>query len=635
MNRMTTLALVLLAGCSSLVEDSERSIREGRVKEGLAQLQEAARNEPKNISYRMAYYRNRDAVSNDILLRADGLRETGNLGEAEALYKEALTLDGENVRAKEGLNAVLDQRRQEELVADAEKLAKSGKTEEARYKLRIVLVQNPSHARAKALFGTLEEKSSRQGIVLPELSDVYQKRVSLEFREAPLSVIFNALGQQAKLNFVFDKEVRTDQRATILVRGVAMKDAINLLMVTNRLSMRVLNDNTLLVYPNQADKQKDYQELAVRNFYLVSADAKVVMNLIKTMLKTRDLFVDEKLNLLVMRDTPEAIRIAEKMVYALDRAEPEVMLDVEVLEVKRSSLIELGLLYPSLVTAGLIPAAGGENLVATDFHGISARDISINALSLKANLLKTDGDVNLLANPRIRVKNRGKAKIHIGDRVPVITTTSSPNIGVSESVSYLDVGLKLDVEPNIYLDDEVGINVSLEVSNIVDTFTSTETGTRTYQIGTRNASTMLRIRNGETQVLAGLINDEDRKTANKIPGLGDLPLLGRLFSSHRDDKSKTEIMLLITPRIVRNVQYPDPGVSEFMSGTESAVGAPSLQLMSASGRDGAPVEPQSASVPGLQPKTPLPSPPVQAPQAIQINAVVPLPAPSALSEAGP
>lgn len=632
MNRLTILALLLLAGCANLVEESEQKIREGQVKEGLAQLEEAARNEPKNVAYRMALYRNRDTVANDMLLRADGLREARKFDEAEALYKDVLNLHAENARAKEGLSAVADARLQEDLVVEARKLLKDGKPEEAKYKLRIVLAQNPSHARAKDLYRGLEENSGRSGLVLPDLTAVYQKPVSLEFRETPLSVIFNALAIQTKLNFIFDKEVRTDQRTTILVRNVAMKDAINLLMVTNRLNMKVLNGNTLLIYPNQAEKQKDYQELAVKNFYLVSADAKATMNMVKTMLKTRDLYVDEKLNLLMMRDTPEAIRVAEKLISALDRAEPEVMLDVEVLEVKRTRLMELGILYPSLITAGLIPAGGGENLQATDFRGVSARDISIGALSLKANLLKTDGDVNLLANPRIRVKNRGKAKIHIGDRVPVITTTSSPNIGVAESVNYLDVGLKLDVEPNIYLDDEVGININLEVSNIVDTFTSTETGTRTYQVGTRNASTMLRIKNGETQVLAGLINDEDRKTANKIPGLGDLPLLGHLFSNHRDDQSKTEIMLLITPRIVRNLQQPEPGIAEFMSGTENAVGAPSLQLMSV-GAQGDAAEQNALPVFGPQPQTPLPVPPARA--FPQPQSMAPLPMSRPVAEAQP
>jgi len=189
--------------------------------------------------------------------------------------------------------------------------------------------------------------------------------------------------------------------------------------------------------------------------------------------------------------------------------------------------------------------------------------------TLLLKLSKTDTDSNLLANPRIRVKNREKAKIHIGERVPVITTTSSVNIGIAESVNYLEVGLKLSVEPDIHIEDDVSIKVELEVSNIIDTIT-TSSGSKTYRLGTRTAQTTLRLKNGETQVLAGLIQDMDRTSAQKVPLLGDIPLLGRLFSSHGSDKNKTEIMLLITPHIVRNLERPAVGITEFMSGTSAS-----------------------------------------------------------------
>jgi general secretion pathway protein D len=192
------------------------------------------------------------------------------------------------------------------------------------------------------------------------------------------------------------------------------------------------------------------------------------------------------------------------------------------------------------------------------------------------SLRQQDGRTNLLANPRIRVKNKEKAKIHIGDRVPVITTTSAVAGGfVSQSVSYLDVGLKLEVEPLIYLEDDVGIKVGLEVSSITSTLQNPSGGSLTYQIGTRNTSTVLRLRDGETQILAGLISDEDRRSAERVPGLGELPLLGRLFSSTSDTVNKTEIVLLITPRLVRTLARPDARTVEFAAGTEaSASGGP-------------------------------------------------------------
>lgn len=189
--------------------------------------------------------------------------------------------------------------------------------------------------------------------------------------------------------------------------------------------------------------------------------------------------------------------------------------------------------------------------------------------------MKCLGNSNLLANPRIRVKNKDKAKVHIGDKIPVVTTTTTATGFAAESVSYLDVGLKLDVEPTVSLDDEVAIKVGLEVSSIAREI-RTGTGSLTYQMGTRNASTTLRLRDGETQVLAGLISDEERKSVSQVPGLGSLPLLGRLFGSHSDSSNKTEIVLLITPRIIRNLSRPDTSYEKFASGTEAAVGAQPL-----------------------------------------------------------
>ncbi|TCJ13931.1 type II and III secretion system protein [Parasulfuritortus cantonensis] len=193
------------------------------------------------------------------------------------------------------------------------------------------------------------------------------------------------------------------------------------------------------------------------------------------------------------------------------------------------------------------------------------------------NAGKTDSDVNLLANPRIRVRNKEKAKIHIGDKVPVITSNVTSTGVTSESVSYLDVGLKLDVEPQVYLDGDVAMKVGLEVSNIVQQVKSS-TGTLTYQLGSRNATTVLRLKDGETQVLAGLISDEERTSAAKVPGLGDIPLLGRLFSSHSDNNSKTEIVLLITPHILRNVVRPELAEEEFYAGTESMAADQPIRL---------------------------------------------------------
>jgi general secretion pathway protein D len=281
-------------------------------------------------------------------------------------------------------------------------------------------------------------------------------------------------------------------------------------------------------------------------------------------------------------------------------ADPEVMLEVEVLEVKRSRLTELGIRWPDNATFSLAPPVIGSGPTATprtmtvaDLANINSSKINVGVGNVTINANQTDTDSNILANPRIRVRNKEKAKILIGDRVPVITvTTNTTGLSSSDSVNYVDVGLKLDVEPNIYLDDEVAIKINLEVSNVVREVIS-KSGTQAYQIGTRSASTVLRLKDGETQVLAGLINDEDRSTANRVPGVGQLPLLNRLFGSQKDDTSRSEIVLSITPRVLRGIRRPDLATAQFNSGTEAMAGGGSSPLAGTP----APVQPAQQTPP--------------------------------------
>ena len=290
------------------------------------------------------------------------------------------------------------------------------------------------------------------------------------------------------------------------------------------------------------------------------------------------------------------IRIAEKLVAANDLADPEVMLDIEVFEVNRSRLQELGIEYPSRIGINsLIPittVTSATGVVASSTVNTSSQLTLEGLLNLSksrfdvspnpaVNFRKTTGDVNVLSNPRIRVRNNEKAKILVGDKVPVITTTSTANVGISESVQYVDVGLTLNVEPRITPDNYVNIKIALEVSSLGEK-TVTRNGATVYTIGTRNANTILRLKNGETQVLAGLISDDERKNTSKLPGLGDIPLIGRLFSNQQDQKSKTEIVLAITPRIVSNITRPSAEISEYWSGTDTVISDKPILNMPAS-----------------------------------------------------
>ena len=423
----------------------------------------------------------------------------------------------------------------------------------------------------------------------PVLKTAFKKPITLEFRDAGLKSIFEIMARTAGINVVFDKDVKQDTKTTVFVRDTYIEDVFKLLLVTNQLTHKVLNENSVLIYPNTPAKQKEYQELMVRSFYVTNVDVKQMVAMVKGLVKTKDIHIDEKFNLFIMKDTADAIRLVERLVSLNDLADPEVMLEVEVLEIGRNLLLNLGLQYPTAVNVNLLTAgaavATGTPLppFTVSKHGVnggSALDQLTGVIAnpaLLINLKQQDGIVNVLANPRIRVKNREKAKILIGDKVPVVTTTATANVGVASSVSYLDVGLKLDVESTVSLQDEVSMKVSLEVSTIVKEV-PLQNGGLAYQVGTRTAATTLALRDGETQVLAGLINDEERTTLSKVPGLADLPWVGKLFTNYNVTRNKTEIALLITPRIVRNITRPGKSDSELHFGTETTAGVPPLTI---------------------------------------------------------
>jgi general secretion pathway protein D len=606
-------AMLLMACATEPVYRTEarKLIEEGRGEEALAVLDKASREDPGNYAARNEYFRQRGLLVAQWLSQAETLRQAGQFELAEALYQRVLKHDAASPRARAGLAQVEADQRHSAIVATTEKLVKAEKYREAQDVLRPVLAENPQHREAQRLQRRIDEKLIKPAIATVQLKPSITKPISLELRDVSLRNAFDVLSRAAGVNFVFDRDVRADQKTSIVVKDAAIENAIQLILISNQLAHKILSENTVFVFPNTPQKLREYQELVVKSFYLANADVRQTANMIRTLVKTRDIFIDEKLNLLVIKDTPNAVRLAERLVAAQDLAEPEVVLEVEVLEVGTSRLLELGLRFPDSVAWSLVGAAGKPGILTLPEwlnRNSGLVQLSVTDPLFLLTLRQTDGATSILANPRIRVKNKEKARIHIGDRVPVITTTAAATGGfVSESVSYLDVGLKLEVEPLIYLEDEVGIKVGLEVSNIVKEIKGSTSNTLAYQIGTRNANTTLRLRDGETQILAGLISDEDRRIASRVPGVGDLPTVGRLFSATKDTVVKTEIVLLITPRLVRTLTRPDVRSLEFAAGTEAATGAPALGT--------APVAPVQQP-PAAEPPKPFAAPATPKPPAI-------------------
>jgi len=571
----TTLLFIvaILAACASGQVQHEQGLAlldEGKTEEGLAKLQEAAKADPDNVSYRTSLIRNREQAINRVLANGNNERIAGHQDAAQAAYMWVLKIDPNNARAKDGLAALEMDKRHAKIIDDVKELIRKGDLDTARDDLRMIFMENPGQAEALALQRKVDELVAKEQSAGPSLMAKFKKPVTLEFRDANVKMVFEALSRTSGINVLLDKDVKPDLKTSIFVKDATVEDTIDLILLQNQLEKKVLNDNTVFIYPNTPEKNRSYQDLKVRSFHLINTNPKQMQEMIKSLLKTKDIFINEKTNSIVIRDTPEAIRLAEKMINDQDVAEPEVMLEVEVLEVNKTLTDQLGINWPN--TFSLATTA----TTLADLKHTNSSTISATPLGVTLDLLLSDASTNILASPRIRARNREKAKIMIGDRVPVITNAVTPvSTGtpvVTGSVQYLDVGLKLEVEPDINLDNQVAIKINMEVSTLKgNPITNAVSGTVAYQVSTRNASTLLQLKDGETQILAGLIDNEDRATASKVPGLGQLPILGHLFSDNGDNNTRTEIVLSITPHIVGKSRLPDARETEYCSGTAATL----------------------------------------------------------------
>ena len=577
------LLCLILAGCAgqSAFRAAEGLLATGQTADGVRKLQEAVAQAPDNIQYRTLLLSTRQKWMDALLQQGRQAGRDGRPDDARQAFERVLAIDAASVPARTALAQLQQQVQAADLVRQASADWAGGQSESARLLLTRVLSDDPAHVQALALrrqITAADEAAQAAASAKGPLA----ARVSIDFREATIKQVFDVISRASGLNILLDKDVRADQKISLALRDVTSGAAIQYLLMANQLEQLVMDGNTVFIYPNTPAKLKDYQPLLVKTFVLNNANAKAVAELIKTLVKSRDVVVDEKLNMVMVRDSADAIGLAERLVALQDVAEPEVMLEVDVLEVGRDLLTELGLAWPGSLTLTPLPADRGGSLTLGSLRNLGATTLGAAIDAAKLNARREDGDTNLLANPRIRVLNREKARVMIGNRVPSVSTTVNATGFATESVTYLDVGLKLEVEPTIFVNGDITIRMALEVSNIVST-QKTASGSSTYTIGTRAANTTLRLKDGETQVLAGLISEEDRRNTTKVPGLGDLPVAGQLFSSTLANGKRSEIVLSITPRLVRNQAQPGAAASAVPSGTENTVrqrpatpGAPAL-----------------------------------------------------------
>jgi general secretion pathway protein D len=583
--------------------------------EALIKLRDDLSIHPLDVDKRTAYNMLLRNYMGQLLDEAAAFLQSGDVANATLRYEQVLYWDSGNARALEGLRLASMDRRHEMMNRFAESI-QNPRPEDALKVLRDLLNENPRNVVAIQLKTTIEGRLTREINLRPSLGTEMKRTVALQFRDMPLVGMVDLISQITGVNFIFDRDVQKQAPTTIFARGTTAEDALNLILLTNQLDKKVLNENTILIYPRRPDKDRDYKDLVMRTFYLNNADPKQVLAMLKQMVKTKDVYIDERLGMLVMRDSPDVIAVAERLILAQDLPQSEVQFDAQILEVNGSDILNLGVRYPGNV--GFTVAGSSANglltpgvITLSQLNQINKGNVLVNlgdpTISLNALHSTTVG--NILASPNIRVKNREKAKIMIGDRLPVVTTTNANGV-VSETINYQDVGMTLNVEPSIGQDGNVGIKVQLEVSNVTSTL-RTQTGLIAYQIGTRRAETNMNVNDGQTQVLAGLLTRTTQRNSDAIPGFGDLPVLDRIFGTKGETAKKTELVLLITPRILRNTPIPGSDITNFASGTEGSVTITPTVLrttgrLAVSGPAGAPGQPPPPPLPPTAPSLPEP-----------------------------
>jgi general secretion pathway protein D len=619
----TTLFIALVGvttlwGCAAPRHfgEGQRLIEAGETEKGISELREALRLEPNNAEYRLQAKKQENKYLDQIVKVGDEEVAQGDFDGALSSYEYVLKSDPQNEIARRKYADTKSLKQAAGFTQAAQKQLQDSKADLAAESLRSALKEVPTYEPALTLLRGIETQEEAQKKLRQDATVSVMKRpISLQFRDASVRLVFEAISRSVGLNVILDRDVRPDLKTTIFVKDASVGDAVDLILLQSQLEKRVLNNNTLFIFPATASKLKEYQELKVRVFQLSNLDAKYLQTIFKSILRIKDVVIDEKTNTVVIRDTPEAIAVAEKLVTGQDVPDAEVMLEVEVLEVSKDRMSNIGVKWPDALSLSLAKGSGplGE-LTFPEYKALTRNNLLIGPaqLGVGINAKLIDSDANLLASPRIRVRHKEKARILIGDRVPFVSGSNTIASGatpiVSNSVQYLDVGIKLEVEPYIYSENDVGIKINMEVSNIAKEISNKNTGDVLYQIGTRSASTSLRLKDGETQVLAGLISDQERSSGDKVPGLGQTPLLGKLFSNNTSNNTKSEIVLSITPHIIRGQNSIANTMRDIWSGTDGQIKDAQLRL-----------DPISV----LRASSNAPSSPNLAPAAVRQNPIVP------------
>ncbi|MGH7216386.1 MAG: secretin N-terminal domain-containing protein [Nitrospiraceae bacterium] len=582
-------AMAFLAGCAYFnspdIKRGDQQLAAGNWEEASFAYKQALKDDPFNPTLQSKYAMARERAAAAYEERGRAYLKEHQPDLAMEQFKRALTIEPSSAEHQSGLLEAIRLKDARGQNREADRLAQLGRADEAMEAYTRAAELDPSFKEPLDSISKLTEEQQALN-----RDDRRKQPVTLRFRNAGLKEVLEGIGKAGGINLIFDKDVRNDP-VTIGIQDTPFEEAFNLILNSNSLFAQTVSPGVMIVSPNTKQKQEQYQDLMIRTFYLSNAKAKDMVILLKSMLDSKRMHANEQLNTIVIRDQPEKLEMAEKIILANDRLDSEVLFDVEVLEVDRTVDQTYGLTYPKQIAAAMVPP-GTTGLIA----GTLAQQFTLNQLTslggdsylfklptnVQLDFFKQITDAKTLAAPKVRVVNNKKAEINIGDKQPILLSTTNvlpgqaatgavPTTSTVTSIEFRDTGVKLTVEPSIHLGNELSLKMKIEVVRLGDQVLLQASPPITqFKFGNRSAETMLNIRDGETIVLGGLLQEEDRKTRVTIPWIGDLPFIGNLLSSFKTQRVTTEVILTITPHIIQGTTPPGLNTQVFWSGTDSS-----------------------------------------------------------------
>jgi general secretion pathway protein D len=524
-----------------------------------------------------------------------------NWDQAVQEYTRALALDPDNFKYKAGLDhAKLEASRQH--FEKGKTLRAAGQNEAAAVELElttrldstnqyaavefskaIASLQEAQRGKDKASLAEMKKRAITKAQP-PQLNPASEEPISLSFpHDTPVKDIYKALGSAFGINILFDQAVK-DDRISIELRDVTAQQALERVMQAAGHFYKVLDEKTIIVVPDNPQQRRDYEDLVIQTFYLSNGDAEQVTNVVRTMIEARNVFPLKALNAITIRDTADKVRIAQKIIQANDKAKAEVVVDIELLQLDMDRVRDLGAqLGAYAIGQGVVgkDASGNPTVVSSIYtlealRHLTSNDTAFSIPSVVYNFLKTNTDAEQLANPELRISEGEKATLHIGNKIPVPVAsfqslgggTANNTYSPVTSFQYQDVGIKVSIEPRVHHNREVTLKLTVEVSDKVGDVNIAGSAPQPI-ISTRTIESTIRLKDGETNFLAGLIQKNQSKTEDRIPFLGDIPLIGRLFDHEHHTVHRTDLVLTMTPHIIRIPDITEDDLAPMWVGTVS------------------------------------------------------------------